>query len=214
MLGSQSLSDSAVWLLVVVFVLTVHEFSHAWAATKLGDPTPEAHGRLTLNPLAHLDILGTIMIIFVGIGWARPVPVNPLNFRNPVRDNALVALAGPGSNVGVAIVFALLFRLFVSGMLGSGAFIVAAAGLCEKVVFIALLLAIFNLIPLAPLDGSHILSALWPRDAHETYERFARISPFILIALLILRIGPGGTTLIGMLVFQPARFFTLLLIGL
>ncbi|MBQ9861596.1 MAG: site-2 protease family protein [Clostridia bacterium] len=150
------------YLLLVLVMLPVHELAHAWMATKLGDDTPRWHGRLTFNPFAHLDLWGTLMLVLFGFGYAKPVPVNPRNFRNPRRDMALVALAGPLSNLLMAVLVLLLFRLLVFLMPASGTVLMIGATLVNIVAPINIGLAVFNLLPIPPLDGSRIFSAILP----------------------------------------------------
>jgi len=150
------------YLLLVLVMLPVHELAHAWVATKLGDDTPRWNGRLTVNPFAHLDLWGTLMLVLFGFGYAKPVPVNPRNFRNPRRDMALVALAGPLSNLLMAIVVLLLFRLLKFLPITSGSVLMIGAVLVNIVVPINIGLAVFNLLPIPPLDGSRIFGAILP----------------------------------------------------
>jgi Zn-dependent protease len=156
----------------------VHEFAHAWTATKLGDDTARLMGRLTLNPLAHLDPVGTLLFLIAGFGWAKPVPVNTYRLRgNPRTSFALVALAGPVSNLILAIFFALLFRLIDNTSLSF------LQEICTTAVFLNLLLAFFNLIPVPPLDGSRLLSAILPESAAAVYAQIERYGFMILVIL-------------------------------
>lgn len=170
----------------VVFVcMPVHELAHGWAAYKLGDNTAKSQGRLTFNPFAHLNPIGTIMIFLFGIGYAEPVPINPLNFKDYRRGVALTAAAGPISNLIMGFASALFYALFymIYGKTGSVA-----------LMFISLLffysaqvnvsLAVFNLIPIPPLDGSRILAMVLPDKAYEKYLRYERIIMIVLIVLL------------------------------
>ncbi len=150
------------YVLLVLVMLPVHELAHAFVATKLGDDTPRWHGRLTFNPFAHLDLWGTMMLVLFGFGYAKPVPINPRNFRNPRRDMALVALAGPVSNLLMASVVLLLFRVLKLLPVTSGAVLMIGATLVNIVVPINIGLAVFNLLPIPPLDGSRIFSAFLP----------------------------------------------------
>ena len=200
---------------IVLFALTIHEFMHAWTAYKLGDPTAKAEGRITLNPISHLDPMGTICLLLTQrFGWARPVPINPLNFRNPVRDSALVSLAGPASNLCCAFVCGMLFRAIMAGALGAGQFAIGAATFIRLAVLINIGLGLFNLIPLAPLDGSHILEALLPAHSREGYRRFSAISPYILFGLLMLEFWTGKPLIIGLVLLPPLRFLASLFAGL
>ncbi len=154
-------------IIALVLAVTVHEFCHALSANYLGDSTARHMGRLTLNPLAHLDVMGTLMLFLIGFGWGKPVPVNPHNFEHPLRDSALVSLAGPGSNILVAILVALPYKyLAVNGGLSE------SAQFLRTLFDLNLILAIFNFIPLPPLDGSKIIGIFVPAHAHRSYERF------------------------------------------
>ncbi len=162
----------------LVLSLTVHEFAHAFVADKLGDPTPRSQGRVTLNPLAHLDPLGTAALLLTRFGWGKPVQFDPSNLENPVRDSALIAIAGPVTNISIAILVALLLRFspFLPLL-----FVVAGT----QIVIINIVLAIFNLVPVHPLDGSKIILAVLPRHLAYEYEIFMhRYGMFILIALI------------------------------
>lgn len=163
---------------VILFSLTLHEFFHAWTAYRFGDPTAARMGRLTLNPLAHLDLIGTIVMVASGFrfGWAKPVPVNPLNLRNPQIADIWISAAGPLSNLGLAIVCGIVFRLTQPPDV--------ALRLLIAGVVINVSLAFFNLIPLFPLDGSHILRNLLPMEMTAAYDRFERWAPLVLLALV------------------------------
>jgi len=172
--------------IIIIFSAIIHEYAHGWMALRQGDPTAKDAGRLTLNPLAHIDPFGTVMLplilLIVGgifIGYAKPVPINPYNFRNPKRDTALVSLAGPGSNFIVAIILGLFIRFF-----DASPALVTMIPFLESVVYINVLLGLFNLIPVPPLDGSKILMSAMPYDKAIIFER--NIGPFgIFLALLI-----------------------------
>ena len=176
----------------VLVAVTVHEFAHALVADRLGDPTPRQLGRLTLNPIAHLDVLGTIFFVLFSFGWARPVPINPRNFANPRQGMLQVALAGPLANVTLAFAVGLLLK-FQQPL---GPFWEAMASM---MVSINVVLAIFNLIPVPPLDGSRILEGLLP---HEQAIAYSRIQPYGTIILLVLLY----TGVIGHLVMPAVRW--------
>ena len=166
---------------VVFCTLPIHEFAHALVADKLGDPTARRNGRLTLNPFAHLDLWGCLMIILVGFGYAKPVPVNMRNFKNPKAGMALVALAGPLSNLVMAIIFLILRWVFWT--YGNSDFTVIVTYFFYYAAFINVSLAVFNLLPIPPLDGSRIATALIP---NETYYKIMQYERYIMIGLFVL----------------------------
>lgn len=189
------------YIVLLGVMMPVHEAAHAWAAVKLGDATPKWHGRLTLNPLAHFDPIGSLMILLFGIGYAKPVPVNPYNFRNRRRDMALTALAGPLSNIAMAVISIALFRviLFVSGgslqVVGGMIYYTDDIVLYAYTVLIGvfaqvnLSLAMFNLLPLPPLDGSRIFGALLPEKWTywmDQYHQYVRMALLLLIVTGVL----------------------------
>lgn len=196
----------------IFLALTVHEFFHAWTALKFGDPTAKHLGRVTLNPLAHLDVLGTLMLFIAGFGWAKPVPVNPLNFRNPRVADLWVSAAGPLSNIGLAIIFGMLFRLYVSIEPETTTRLwLAGYEFLRYSVIINVTLAFFNLIPLYPLDGSHVLRNLLPPAQAARLDRIQQYGPYIFIALVILgRFGGGLWLILG----PPVSLFVRLFAGI
>lgn len=162
----------------ILIALTIHEFSHGMAAHLLGDPTPKQQGRLTLNPLPHLDPLGTLMLLVAKFGWAKPVQVNPFYFRGDrQRGMLLVALAGPASNILVALAGGILYNLF-GKQPNLAQFLII-------LISINVYLAIFNLLPVPPLDGSKILLGLLPRSMHEAIYSLESYGPIILMLLII-----------------------------
>ncbi|MCC8073555.1 MAG: site-2 protease family protein [Clostridiales bacterium] len=167
---------------IVFCCMPIHELSHGLMANKLGDDTAKLQGRLTFNPFAHLDPLGTIMIFFFGIGYAKPVPVNPSRLKHPRRDMALVALAGPLSNLIMGFIF--VFIYYAVNAVGSSSTVVYAISyFFYFAASVNVTLAVFNLIPIPPLDGSKILTAVLPDKA---YFKFMQYERYIMIALLIL----------------------------
>ena len=197
----------------ILLALTIHEVAHGWVAYRFGDPTAKMAGRLTLNPLPHLDVIGTILLFIAHIGWAKPVPVNPAYFKNPKRDLVWVSLAGPASNLALAFGFGLIFRLLPHGtiMFSSGYSNMLIIMLIYTVV-INLVLAVFNLIPIPPLDGSKILAGFLPRKFEALFYQLERIGPMLVI----------GLVLVGSLLHKPflwnimrpfIRFFSILFAG-
>lgn len=181
-----------VWILPVIFAITVHEVAHGWVAKRYGDNTASALGRLTLNPIKHVDLFGTLIIpgllLLSGtgfiFGWAKPVPVDARNFKNPLRDMAVVALAGPVSNFLMALGWALIARLGVS--IGAQAEAISLPLIYTGVagISINLVLALINLLPIPPLDGSRVLSGILPNYWAWQYNRLERFGFIILLALL------------------------------
>jgi len=165
----------------ILLALTVHEFAHGFIAFRLGDPTARNMGRLTLNPLAHLDLVGTLALLIFHFGWAKPVPVNPSYFRNPRRDMIWVSLAGPGANILLALITGMCQKFMViSGIIDQ--FSIPHLMLAFTV-FINLMLAFFNLIPIPPLDGSKVVGGLIPLQYLAKWEAFERIGWIVIIGL-------------------------------
>lgn len=187
-------------LLVIFLTMPVHEFAHGFAAVKLGDNTPRWQGRLSLNPFAHIDYIGALCILLFGFGWAKPVQVNGRNLKNPKRDMALVALAGPLSNIVLAFVALLLFYL-VQFVIITNSF--SYIGLILfYIARINVSLAVFNLIPIPPLDGSRLLSALLPYKQYYALMRYERYIFWGLIALMYLGVLDVPITLLTNAVMQ------------
>lgn len=163
------------FIIALLVAITIHEFSHAYVANLYGDPTAKMMGRLTLNPFAHLDITGTIFLLLAGFGWGKPVVVNPRNFKNPKLDNLTVSLAGPISNLLLAVFLGLIYRF------------VNLPGIAEEflflIIFFNLVLMIFNLIPIPPLDGSKILGLF---TSEETFVILQQIGIPLLFGIIIL----------------------------
>lgn len=191
-----------------MFALSFHEFAHAWMASKCGDNTAAKMGRLTLNPMAHLDIMGSMMILFVGFGWAKPVPVDGRNLRNPRTDMMKVAAAGPLSNLLLAMVAGMLFRLL------------SGAGLLSEAIYLLIIyftqiniaLAVFNLIPVAPLDGSQIFSGYLMRTNPQLAWKIQSYGPQVLFGLILFGYITGFSIL--WLFMRPfVKFFMILFLG-
>ena len=172
----------------ILLALSFHEYAHAWMSNRKGDPTAKMLGRLTMNPLAHLDPMGTLMIVIVHFGWAKPVPVNPMNLKDPKKDMLWIALAGPASNVIMAAGLGMVIRLMSGmGLRVDGSFLGLFLYMLYFAVMINLVLAIFNMLPIPPLDGSKILFGVLLTKYEESYLRFEQYGPMILIGRVIMR---------------------------
>ncbi len=190
---------------VLLFALVFHEFSHGWVANKLGDPTAKYSGRLTLNPIAHLDMMGSLMILFVGFGWAKPVPVDSRYLANPRTDMMKIAFAGPASNLLLAFIAGTFIRF--TGNLGP------LSSMLMMFTQINIMLAVFNMIPIPPLDGSQIFSGLMVRKNPDLVLKLQMYGPQILFGLILFgmltRISP-----IWWLMSPFVNFFMLLFVGI
>lgn len=182
----------------LVVSITVHEFAHAFASSKLGDPTARILGRVTLNPLAHLDPLGTLFLLIAGFGWGKPVPFNPINLNNPKRDAAIISFAGPLSNFLIALILGLTVKFFPLPLF--------LQSLIVLTIFYNLVLGFFNLIPLHPLDGFKVVYGILPIDLAWQWQQTERYGIYVLLLLLFTR-----TT--GNILF-PLVNFSLGLLGL
>ncbi|WIF93959.1 site-2 protease family protein [Caminicella sporogenes] len=171
----------------VLLGLSLHEFAHAQTAVWLGDDTPKLQGRLSISPLVHLDILGFLMILIAGFGWAKPVEINPYNFKKPKRDDILVSLAGPLANLLIAIFFILLMKIlyYIPETILSDSLYHTIITIFDYTVWINIVLLVFNLLPIPPLDGSHIFFGLLGLKDKPFYYQFYDKSRFILFILII-----------------------------
>lgn len=167
-------------LVALLVAATVHEYAHALMADRLGDSTPRLMGRLSLNPIVHLDLLGSILLLVAGFGWAKPVQVNPRNFTDWRKGMMLVAAAGPLANVTLLFLLGVVFQL---GLVGPQTFL---GRLILATMFINAMLAVFNLLPIPPLDGSKILSGLLPPAQAMAYDRLAQYGPLLLLVIIML----------------------------
>jgi len=190
-------------IITLIIAFSVHEFAHAWTANAFGDDTPRANGRLTLNPAAHLDLMGTLMLLFAGFGWARPVPINPYTLRRRSPSAVMwVSLAGPLSNLLLAVLAAIPLRLGLVAFRFSSGMLPSMFSFLLEFISINLLLLLFNLIPLAPLDGEKIAEFLFPPSWANFMETIRPYGPLILMALIF--VGPMvGIDLLGW-ILRPA----------
>jgi Zn-dependent protease len=204
-------------VIVLLVAFPLHEFAHAWTATQFGDSTPRMYGRLTLNPVAHLDLMGSMLLLVAGFGWAKPVPVNPyaLQRRSPAAM-MWVSLAGPVTNFLLAVLAAIPFRLGLVSVFDGFAPSTGLLPNFDKVmvqfIYINLLLALFNLIPLAPLDGEKIASYFLPPHLSKYWDAIRPYGPMILL-LLVLSGSLLGFDLIGRIIGPPLTFLFGLLVG-
>jgi Zn-dependent protease len=177
---------------ILLFSVIIHEIAHGWVALKCGDPTAKMFGRLTLNPIPHLDLFGSIIlpILFTishssfFIAWAKPVPVNPANFRNYRRDDILVSAAGPASNLLLALACTIISIILASIDTGTGPFITFIKKMVFNGITLNVVLAVFNLIPIPPLDGSHIVAAFLPSNLAERFQKIGFVGIFLIVFII------------------------------
>lgn len=186
------------WLLAFGISLSVHEAAHAWMADRLGDPTAKLSGRLTLNPLAHLDPLGTLMLLFFRFGWGKPVPFDPYNLQNPRRDAGIISLAGPASNLLFATISAIIFRFTYH--------LSPITYLLIPIITLNVSWAIFNLLPIHPLDGGKVLVGFLPQELALKVEQF--LAQYQLIFLILIIFPFFGNSLVS-IVIEPVINFIL-----
>jgi len=193
-------------IITLIVAFSVHEFAHAWVADQLGDQTPRLNGRLTLNPLAHLDPIGSLMLLLSGFGWAKPVPVNPLSLRRRTPAGMMfVAAAGPLSNLLLAFIASIPFQLgLLSPFSTNGSLFPSLSFLLTEFIFINLILLFFNLIPIFPLDGEKVAEYFLPPNGQDTLLRLRPYGPMILMALLFL-LPMTGINIFTWLVGWPAN---------
>jgi len=194
-------------ILALLSALTIHELAHAWVADRLGDPTARLKGRISLNPLVHIDLSGLLFLLFFGFGWGKPVLIDPYNLKNPRKDTAIIALAGPLINIILAIVLSLVSRLLLS----SNSLIVAdiLRILITTMIVYNIGLGIFNLVPIYPLDGFKIVGGLLPKEKAQEWQGLERMGFFFLLALIF---PIGSSSMLDYLIRPVMNFFYYLLI--
>ncbi|MBU3958990.1 MAG: site-2 protease family protein [Candidatus Omnitrophica bacterium] len=198
---------------VILYAITIHEYSHGWIAHKLGDNTAYLAGRLTLNPLSHLDLIGTMMFIFLHVGYAKPVPVNAMNFKNPKRGMMLVGIAGPLANIISAFGFGIIFRLLIGNQtLARSPGSVFIIQLLAGAIILNLALAVFNILPMFPLDGSHILKGLLPPRLAYKYSLYDRHLIFIFLGIILISYI-AKIPILGFIVWPPVNILARLFSG-
>lgn len=198
-----------IFAVAIVVGITIHEFAHAASADRLGDPTARLAGRLTLNPTAHLDPLGTVMILLVGIGFGKPTPFDPFNLQNIKRDSAIISVSGAAANFFLAILLSLPY--LVAALTGnlSVAF-TTVYNYLSVVIFLNIILAVFNLIPIAPLDGFKVLAGFLPKGWYYDWQQMERYGPVILLLLIALNFL--GFPILSTLIFKPSETILSLLL--
>jgi len=191
--------------IILLVPLPVHEFSHALAAYRLGDGTAKMMGRLTLNPIAHFDPVGALMLLLIGFGRAKPTPINPYNLAYGRYGEAIVAFAGPASNLVLAVAFALPLRyIYTTAMVVPD----VLSSVLQFLVVINVILFVFNLIPIPPLDGSNVVYGLLPPQQKYSWRSFQQYGPILLLLLFFF-----GSRILTTIVFQPALFLARLFVG-
>jgi Zn-dependent protease len=196
---NRSPEEILAFAIALIPAFAIHEFAHAFMAYRLGDSTAKDLGRLTLNPLKHLDVLGTLMVFVVGFGWAKPVPVNPYYLRGGRKGMALVAVVGPLSNLALAAVVAFVWR--VSGFAGGE----LVANTLLVFIYLNIALLFFNLIPFPPLDGFRVLLGVLPEGLAQQWARVGQIGPMVLFGLILIGNFIPGLDILGRLVVGPTQ---------
>lgn len=194
-------------LISLLLAITIHEFSHAFVADYLGDPTPRLAGRLKLDPRVHLDILGLLFLFFFGFGWGKPVPFDPYNLKNPRKDAALISIAGPASNLIFALFLSLILRFFA--LFPTTIFSSLSSILFFPIIYLNIVLGVFNLLPIHPLDGFKIVGGILPEEKAKEWYQLERYG---MIFLLMLIIPLGRSSMLDMIVRPAISFLTNLLI--
>jgi len=194
-------------LFCLLVAITIHEFSHAWAADYLGDPTSRLQGRLSFNPLVHIDNIGMIFLLLFGFGWGKPVQFDPYNLKDPRKDAAIISIAGPSSNLILAIILSLLMRLFI--LLQLNFLIIIGSIILIPLIKMNIVLGVFNLLPIHPMDGFKIVGGILPEEkAHEWYQ----LQKYGMIFLILLIFPINGSSLLNVIIQPVINFISNLLI--
>lgn len=199
-----------IYLFALLIAISIHEFSHAWAADYLGDPTPRLAGRLKLNPLVHIDNIGMLLLLFFGFGWGKPVEFDPYNLKDPRRDAAVISIAGPGSNFILAIVLSLLLKLFI--VLQLNFLIIIGTLIFVPMIRMNIVLGVFNLLPIHPMDGFKIVGGILSEEKAREWAGLQRYGMIFLIALIFPFFG-GRSMLENVLTPAVSFLFNLLVPG-
>lgn len=196
-----------IYVIALLVAITIHEFSHAWMADYLGDPTPRLAGRLKLNPFVHLDMIGLLFLFFFGFGWGKPVPFDPYNLKNPRKDAALISFAGPLSNIFLALLLSMVLRIFGSFSLAS--LLTISSFFLIPIIYLNIILGVFNLLPINPLDGFKIVGGLLSEEqARQWYE----LERYGMIFLLLFIIPLGKSSMLDAVIRPVISFIINLLI--
>lgn len=171
-----------IYFIAILVAIAIHEFSHAWAADYLGDPTPRLQGRLKLNPLVHIDKIGMLFLLFFGFGWGKPVQFDPYNLKEPRRDAAIISLAGPSSNFILAIILSILLKLFI--FLQLNFLIIIGSFIFIPMIKMNIILGVFNLLPIYPMDGFKIVAGILPEEKAQEWNQLQRYGMIFLILLI------------------------------
>ena len=195
------------YLVALFSALTIHEFFHAWMADRLGDPTARLQGRLSLNPLVHIDGMGFVMMLVFGFGWGKAVPFDPFNLKNPRKDAALISLAGPGSNLILALILSLLIKLL--NFFNLGLLTTIGSYFLMPIIVLNVFLGVFNLLPIHPLDGFKIVAGVLPENKVDEWLALQRYG---IIFLLLILFPINGNSMIDILIRPITSFLLSLLI--
>ena len=198
-----------IYMSSLLVAITIHEFSHAFAADYLGDPTPRLQGRLKLNPLVHIDNIGMLFLLFFGFGWGKPVVFDPYNLKDPRRDAAIISIAGPGSNFILAIILSLLMKLFI--ILQLNLLIIIGSFIFIPMIRMNIILGVFNLLPIHPMDGFKIVEGILPEEKAREWSQLQRYG---MIFLLLLIFPIGGSSMLNSIIQPIVDFVSNLLISM